>query len=500
MIKKQRLIIIICAAVVAIMAVLYFAVLRPIINRGDDVSEPPKLLPGELLGSSDRILMFEHVEKAEIDSIKVHNQHGDYEFYRTNSENFSIRGLEGVPYSAETLSSLVVSTGYALSISRIEEDCQNMSEFGLAPEDNPSYYILKKLDGTEHKVYIGNKLLSGGGYYCRYEGRNAVYAMDTSYDSTVLLDIYDLVQPILGYPISSNAYAIIDDFNISKLDSDGICSEFVWIDRVDEGENSGLSVLLKMLYPTDYPVNSKNYSSVTGILGNFKGEKVMTAGPVGESLDFDMLKSEYGIDVANPAYEISYSISGVTIKILFSSQDDDGYMYAYTSLYNMVVKINISSAKFLDWDLIEWVGDTVYQEDIDDISELSIVSDQVTVTFLLEGEGKDLVVRPSDSGKNFDKDEVANFRKFYTSILIQVRRGYADSTDTDESKLIATISMTFKSGEKREYKYYAYSTRRCFYTINGDGEFYMLRDELQKILNDAERVLNGEQVDYEDKN
>ncbi len=500
MVKKQRTIIIICLSVIAVLAIVWFAVISPLVRSGGtDEAEPPELLDGELIGTSNRIMMFEHIEKAEIDSIKVHNEYGDFEIYRTGAENFYFKGLEGVPYSNETLSGIITAVGYPLTMDRVETDCKDLSEFGLSEKDSPSYYIIKKLDGTEYKVYIGKALLSGGGYYTRVDGRNAVYIMDTTYQKTVLCSVYNLLSPTLGYPISTNPYALIDDFTVMKKNSEGVCERFLWIDKIDDAQNS-LSVNFKMLFPNDYPVNTTKYADAMTVIGSLAGDKVLEAEAVGEEFNFDILKEKYGIDVANPEYEIDYSVNSIKIMILFSKPDDNGDMNAYTSLYNMVVKINKSEIALLDWDLIDWVDDTVYLVDINKVSELTIKSEQINVSFFLEDENTDLKVRIGENGKVFDKDELANFRRFYASLLLQVRRGYTDSDSTDESKLMATIFISFRDGTEKEYKYYAYSTRRCFYTINGKGEFYMLRDELQKILNDAERVVNGEQVDYEDKN
>ena len=323
--------------------------------------------------------------------------------------------------------------------------------------------------------------------------------MDTSYTKTVLCSVFDLLSPTLGYPVSTNPYAIIDDFTVLKKNSEGICERFVWIDRITDSSNS-LNVDFKMLFPNDYSVNTTKYADAMTVIGTLAGDKVLEAEAIGEKFDFSILNDKYGIDVANPEYEIDYTVNDIKIMILFSKPDENGNMNAYTSLYNMVVQINKSAISLLDWELIDWVDDTVYLVDINKVSEMTIESKQVNVTFLLEGENTELKVRMADKGKVFDNDELTNFRRFYTTVLLQVRRGYTDSDSTDEDKLMATIFFRFRDGPEWEYKYYAYSTRRCFYTVNGKGEFYMLRDELQKILNDAERVVNGEQVDYEDKN
>ena len=62
---------------------------------------------------------------------------------------------------------------------------------------------------------------------------------------------------------------------------------------------------------------------------------------------------------------------------------------------------------------------------------------------------------------------------------------------SDPSKLMLTFSYTTTSGEVSEYKFYQYSTRRAFVTLNGDGEFYTYVDMIEKVINDTEKVLVG---------
>ncbi len=59
--------------------------------------------------------------------------------------------------------------------------------------------------------------------------------------------------------------------------------------------------------------------------------------------------------------------------------------------------------------------------------------------------------------------------------------------------------VTTDAGVVTEYCFYPYSTRRCFYTINGEGEFYCLRDWVEKVAADCNRAVKGEPIDSEGK-
>ena len=171
MFKKQKKLIIILAVCAVFLTCMYFFVVSPLIAKWTAVEEVlPELLPGEVLGTNNRILMFEHVEKAGMQEIEVHNSYGSYTFYRGADDNFYIRDLNNTPYSLAALSSLVVSSGYTLSLTRVTTDCTDWAQYGLDAASEPAWYQITTLDGTKHKVNIGSMIPTGGGYYCSYEG------------------------------------------------------------------------------------------------------------------------------------------------------------------------------------------------------------------------------------------------------------------------------------------------------------------------------------------
>ncbi|NLB16815.1 MAG: DUF4340 domain-containing protein [Clostridiales bacterium] len=496
MIKKRQKLIIIIAAAAAVLLVLYFAVLAPMLKVDDSKNEEiPNLLPGEVLGTNNRILLMEHIEKADIQSIEVHNEHGSYTMYRGDDDQFYLEGNEGAPYSMTALSSLVVSSGYTLSMTRVTEDCSDMSIYGLADSDDPAWYVITKVDGNSHKVYIGDMIPTGAGYYVKYGDRNAVYVLEGSLAATLLADVRDIITPILSYPISSTNYFQTKDFYIYRHGE-----PFVWITYLDDEEvkqqaKTGYGVY-KMLYPTDYTPSSTNYDAVLQKFANFVGTRVVELGNTGDTMpDETLLK--YGIDPENPAYLVHYNYSGVDNYIMFSEPQEDGTYYAYSMLFNLIATVSPDTVNFLNWDLIKFVDRPIFQKNINDVSKIEIISKDANETFFLEGEGTTIQITPQSTGKTFDADMLQNFRQFYKVMLSLEMEDYTENESTDD--LYLTMIITTDAGVVTEYKFYPYSTRRCFYTINGEGEFYCLRDWVEKVAADCNRAVTGEAIDSEGK-
>lgn len=520
MIKKQKLMILIGAVVLAALIPIYFFVIAPLLKVEPNVTEPPELLPGEVLGSSNRILLFEHVERAAIKSIFVHNEKGEYEFYVADDGNFQIKGMEGAPYNLELFSSLVVSAGNTLALERITTDCENLADYGLADSDDPAWYVLTKTDGTKHKVYIGDATTAETGYYVRYDGRNAVYILDSSIKSTLLSGVYGLVTPILSYPLNEQTYYTADNFFMIR---DG--EPVVWIDFISEEENktdAGMGEW-KMLFPAAYAVNQSAYSAILEYFTNFTGYETVEFGSAltdqffsdayegdeDPQIDEDMkeylahLEKTYGIKVDENTsdYMVHYTVDDVENYVIFSKPDLQGDMYAYSSLYDLVAKINLASCPFLDWDIIRFVDRPIFAQSIETVSKIEIESEELNCTFFIEGEGQEIDVTTNESSKPFGAAMYRSFQEWYREFAATYIQDKAESTATDN--LYATITVTNDAGEVTVYKFYPYSTRRCFFTIDTDptddkegvGEFYVLNENVERLIADAGRLMRGETVD-----
>ncbi len=513
---KKTIALIVILSVAFVAGILYFAFIKPILlaDNSDPDDEPaPELLEGEVLGINNRIMLFEHVEKADMYSIEVHNPTGTYTFYRGDDDNFYIKGMETVTYSLEALSSLVVSSGYTLSMRRLEfEETEDLSSYGLAPENDPAWYVVTKMDGVRHKVLIGDRIPTGGGYYCTYEGRErdgrpVVYILDTTLAVTLLNDVHNLITPTLGWPVSTASYYNVDDFFIIKNGE-----IYVYIDMLPAEETGKELPSYNLVKPEGYKVNLSTYSSMLETFSSFSADYCVKAGSELEEMTAETLKDTYGIDIENPYYEISYTVSGITTIVVFSEPDETGRFYAYSSVYNTICSMTTSSdgAAFLGWGLLKFVDNYFFSENINNVSKIRIkgkLSEKnssgedidVDCTFTLDGEGETIQVYENQKTKAYDADNLKNFRQLYKDFLSLKIVDYVDPGHEERDKLLLELDFEMDDGQKLEYRIYAYSTRRCFYTVNGVGEFYVQRSTAEKIIRDTDRMLHGEQIISENK-
>jgi len=509
MIIKNRLFLIAIIAVVAIiLGCVYAFVLVPMLH--DTTDEPPTLLEGEVLGPNNQIIMFEQIVRADLQEIECHNEKGGFTFYYDEEiDDFLLKDYYKSPYSKENFGILVTSAGYSLTQTRVTEHCEDFSEYGLADSDNPAYYIIRSKSGVEHKVYIGKMLVQGNCYYARYDGRDAVYVIDTDSASYLLAGVADYITPMLILPVSQSDYFTVKDFMIAK---DG--KPFVQLtskikESVDKNGNKTQELEnYEMVYPIGYNVSTK-YDTVLQSFQTLQATKTLEVGKSYNdeektSVDIpDEVLEKYNLKT--PKYEVFFEYKGVKNSFVISEKNENGTYYVYSLLYNHICEIDEESVGFLEWDLIEFVEKSLFQYNLTDVSIIKLKTKDFEETFLLynldtgketaAGTVIDIEVKRKSNGENIS--DVTNFRNYFYILLTTQFIAEADVTSTEGLENYATVEIITRQGKKIEYGFYPYATRRCLLTIDGKGEFYVLKSSVDKLISDAKKVINGETVNRE---
>ncbi len=529
MIKKQLRLAIIAAAAVVALIVLYFAVILPLTKI---IQEPDN--------GNDRDIIYPQTERANITSIEVTNKHGTYKFvYLSELNKYVIDGNELATYDQTLFSQLVIDCGYTLSKATVEtENAEKLSDYGLDEASDPAYYVLTTKENVKYKVFVGDRIVSGGGYYARMDGESKVYILDTTLEKTVLSPIEAFVTPIMVCPTSLTTYAEVktfelyrgpympSDFNISDKDDEkeedkpaaqdeaakpAISDPIIKLHYVQKQD---LGVTSNAIYYMDYPGDgiyapSGYVSSVLQQFIAYQGMETVKLSPSTEDL------TKYGVlgDAEFTLYVVNYSTgkdeNGKEIKIPVKNRvtysklhkdEESGleYRYAHSMFFdettmifnNIIVKVPEYDCAFLSYDLNTWVDAQLYGILISTVANIRVESGNTDILFNLAGDGEDLVV----TEPNGHKPQVKNFRKFYQTILSMSKGGYVNLTEDEKKALMADESkvstkLSFKLEDGREFIYRFYSLgQQTFYTVNGEGEFYLESRYVTKVVNDAIRI------------
>ena len=102
-----------------------------------------------------------------------------------------------------------------------------------------------------------------------------------------------------------------------------------------------------------------------------------------------------------------------------------------------------------------------------------------------------------------DTTGVTNF-KYYYMVLMTISAQLDVPSDVLDKIDLNTpdVTITLKTAKDQEHtlRFYFYNSRHAYYTLDGQGQFYVVYDELTKFLSDTVLVVNGEAVNWETKN
>lgn len=404
---------------------------------------------GELLGISDRIMMFPQITQKNTYSIEVTNEYGTYRFYRDAQGTVHIEGTEDtlITYDQTLFASLCVSCGYTLTMQklnlspdyvapRLPDGSVDYSAYGLADEYDaegklvysPATYTVTKAiyasdgtctpdENTKYTVKVGDAVLSGGGYYVQLVGRDAVYIVSTEIANTVLQPVEALVTPAVVYPLSVSTYTMIQNFALGKINMEDAMQsgkedlEDVELEPIVAFSFLDLEARTNTIYTPrpylcgielmdGYDINDDNASVVMGL---FYEMQYIGCKKIG--IDKDSLK-EYGLggDVyyltfSSPVTDANNSITGyIDNVLLISEKTENGTYYIASTLYDMIVEVDQYYLSFLEWEESDWYDQLFFQHDIVNVSKLNVkvgeklfnfsLDNSASYTFYEKSEGK----------------------------------------------------------------------------------------------------------------
>ena len=509
--RKQLIATVVMFAVSFVMIIAYFVAIKPFttivpVETGGLETVVPE--DGEGLGmAATKVVVYDGLENKDVVSIKVENEFGTYEMVRDKDWAPQIKGFEGIAVHEENITSLMSSCTYPLAITRVnvvEGEDYGFEEMTL--EDGtvykPAKFTMKtrhKTDGGdyEYRIYeclLGHQIPTGNGYYFKYLGRpNSVYVVDKSVETTLLSTVESIVFPMVITPMNQNDYFMVHDFVLMK--GKDMIFHMDYIEQSDREGTEFETATYEMIYPAGLTPSANAVSKAMYGLYTAETEdhmKVVALGITDEKL------AQFNMDSEN-CYSMSFKYNGFENFIIISPPNDDGSCYVASSMFDQINLIDSEAMFFMTWDLFDWVEAPMFQMKIDYVKSVSVRNGSYNAIFDLTGEGKDLVVTDRGTGKALSTPQ---FRNYYWNMLVTSYEGNCNLTkeemetfkalDDSEAQLVLTV--TTKTGRELTYRFYQYSERRSYVTLNGVGEFFVLRTMPDKLVEDAKLLQEGKEI------
>ncbi|MBR3424217.1 MAG: DUF4340 domain-containing protein [Clostridia bacterium] len=502
--KKKRMIALIALGA----ALLIFAAVLVVLNvtkPAEEQKTPPTLLPEELLGENDPgeriekdayLLMFPRRDRSSVKTIAIHNGYGDYTLVRYSDETFYLAELPGAPLIDEAVASAVVASGYVLTTDRIVDSAtdEQLAEYGL--DDPQAWWVLTDTAGKEYRVNVGDRMVSGDGYYCAFEGRGAVYTLSSSLESSIMMPCEHYVTAAMTSGVTQNNYFDIEEFTILRGSE-----PFVSVMQCEPEEklNPDAIVEAKLAYPSGYRANDSFYIGVISGFVSFAGDE--TAAIAKSEEDYE----RFGLKDA--PYAVHFALEGKDYDMFFSEVREDGYVYGISNLfdYKLIARFKGDSMSWLRAGLFNWVADYPLQINITTVSSLRVRTEDRDVTFELKhgtDEKENATLDVTSDVVSFDNAHIYNFRQFYKTVIGSKIKGDSSLTEderaalaADESRAIFRVTFNTTDGKEIEYGFYRATTREALLTVNGKGDFYINIDWAEKLVSDLERLIAGLDID-----
>ncbi len=508
--KNKKITLIVLSAVLALIVLLYFFVIVPLMN--EEKPERPTLETGEGEGNYyGYLMMYPEIDSSDLISISITNSHGSYSFTNkisedTGTKNLSLTNYPRLKLSQSALSDLRV---YTLNTQcKSNEPLRNCSKeqmalYGVTEDTCQASYTVKfKENGVEKEwtVYIGDKTLSASGsYFASVKGRNVIYEIGSGLESALMKAREDFIDPLIC--AIYNETEVVFEIQRLMIGNSNESSPFIGINATRDTEGEEISVK----YNVQFPVNAKNVTANTTyisnalnhLLVNFTAEKIVEIDPSEETC------AKYGLgkdDVTRVVNLRSFDLKEYRYTMSKKTTNEEGSFYyllipAKTSKdVSLIARIPASAYDFLESEnAIKWVatnsvdaGFTKYiqanesagESGVADISIMSNTNallnfyDKFILTYSphpTDSSKKDVLTVTSESGRYTftdnleasDSERKNQFNNFY-AILVNYPMPNRFNTMTDaeresaksEENLILSIRITMNDGTKMGYDYY----------------------------------------------
>ncbi len=440
---------------------------------------------GEAVGGTQNdILIFPSIDKKNILSIEVHNATGDFEFVRFNllenkidpASDFVIKGAPLTPYDQDIFAEFYVSAGYPLTSQKITDPIKDekgeFSEYGLVSEMRvdeegneylytPAYYIITDVAGNRHKLLVGDKLVSGGGYYVQYVAldgeretkRDAVYVYSTGMGDPLLMSAKQIASPMIVQDISMNNYFDVQNFDIYKYDDEGNEENVVGFTFSDL-ESRALTVYASKPFVFDNDAlraYTPNDDVIFDALMNFYNTEFIGIAALVPS-DEDLVKyglakyvtGENGEETVEltPRYAIRFesdlygSGSPFVQHLLISEKNEAGNYYVFSFFYdgptgtllydsNMIAEVAGHCLDFVEYKPSKWTRNTYIDTNIAFCDSLKIETPTYSASFDLDNSASDMSTQIDSSLiKITAEDSRGNDIDAFSSLTVTDTQGF----------------------------------------------------------------------------
>lgn len=462
--KKVLLILLISVLVLAI-AFTVILLTAPEDEIGSDTEDKP-------------VYMYE-LKSDEFVKAEVQNELGGFTIYKT-SDGYTIDGL--TDYKLDTyvtgwVGDKLISPNAGRTVSDASDD---LSEYGL---DNPSVICtVYKSTGDTIKLCVGSDA-PGGGVYFKTDLDNMIYIITNNLPIYLKKSADSFVSPDI-IP-SGREYGENPEFDTSikyvyiggKAREEEI--EISFDESYDADSANKTETPYKMTLPIHYNINSSTSGDLLQYCAGMTFTDCITTNTTAESL------AKYGLD--NPDYILIYKFADKTNKILFSISDE--YYYAMLDGYNAIFTAYPTYTSFLSEPADTYMSRITFGEPLTSLSKLKVNCQGKEWVFKVDHTEDSII--PYYGSLQIDEQ---NFKQYFENLIMTLSEGRAKNIPENADPYM-TITYSFNNGKDDIVaSFIPAEGTKYIYQLNGEGIFYILKSQVDCILQDTEKLSKNETI------
>ncbi|MBQ8600582.1 MAG: DUF4340 domain-containing protein [Clostridia bacterium] len=436
----------------------------------------PKDDAGEEKGNE--VLLID-ADLTEADRVEVTNTFDEYTLVKKAIESYYIEGKEDYPVLYDNVSYLLEKlTDFTATKKLVEAPtAEQMEGYGL---DDPEGTVVIVNNDDTYTLTFGTTSASGN-YYCQLEGDPSVYLVATAVPDIVLLSRY---QFYYGQMIEYSDEDTTENEDLTDMFISG------------SGREQALSITQQQLAEdevgTSYILTEPFRHSLSNTMLTDLSDMMVAmnvASIVGDDTSPEAL-AEKGLD--DPTYIYRYIKGGETFEVHLGDVNASGYQYCYETGGKFIYSILASDAEILGDPLLNYCEDMIYTRSVDQLAAIKVEGSNKTYNITIGEQDEMGNYNVVINNKKVDSEL---FSDFYSHILT------ISITDLGQKgeELQETLAVTFtlKDGTVEEMKFYPVSGLKCFCEVNGSGQFWVSKMNVEKILENAQKLYNGEVITLE---
>lgn len=475
--KKQlrNLVLSLCVVVLLVAGVLVWSnVIAPKINTSSSSSTTT---------SSTASIVVYKKNSTKITKLHVKNSKGEYTINQKNSK-FTLDGITTSILSQDSLSGTISTVADIEATKLIEKNATNLGSYGLK---TPKEVLdITTSDGKTVTINVGKDTPVADGTYINVKGSSTVYKANSSMGSSFTEGKTYYIDTTL-YTVDSSSLA-----KLTRLEFGGTSRAKPIVLQEDTAAtkaaatSSGSTPVYLMKSPYAYPLNDTNVSTLTSAVESISADSVI-------SLDVsDKNLQKYGLKSPTYTFSATYNKKKTTFDF-GSSFVEDGTTYLPVVIEGkpVIYKVDSSNLTFYNYQLTDLTSTELFTPNISTVKSISVTSSNGSYTLNIGGTSSN--IKGTVNGK-IVKD--ANVRGFYAYVISVLTEG--EATKPAKGSTYATVVFTYNDAKKTPttIKYISMDSRRCFISMNGQGDFYTMRTSVDTMLTEMQNLVAGKTVSY----